>query len=155
MTGPEAASAVTGDAGTVQESAVPAAGQAGTADPAERRHTPRLTLGAGFRARFMAGDTLITEADLLDLSAGGCCLRLPLDQCQEVRQGVDLDEFHFLHPDLPRGVLRGRVKWVMGRNPEALASAVPGRYCLVGVEFRDPPEPVSRALAVYVARHLP
>jgi len=51
-------------------------------------------------------------------------------------------------------VLRGRVKWVMGRGPGALESAAPGRYCLVGVEFLEPPDPLGRAIAAYVARHL-
>jgi c-di-GMP-binding flagellar brake protein YcgR len=124
-------------------------------DPAERRHSPRLSLGDGFQARFMAGDALFPEADLLDLSTGGCCLRLPLDRCQEILQGVRLDEFHFLHPDLPTGVLEGRVKWVLGRNPGALESGGPGRYCLVGVEFQDVPDPVRQAIAAYVARHMP
>jgi len=31
--------------------------------PVDRRHFPRLTMGAGFHARFMAGDALITEAE--------------------------------------------------------------------------------------------
>jgi len=121
------------------------------ADPAERRHSPRLTLGPGFQARFLAGDTLVPEADLLDLSTGGCCLRLPLDDCQEIQRDASLDEFHFLHPDLPKGVLRGRVKWVLGRNPGAMESAGPGRYCLVGVES---PEAVARGIEEYVARLL-
>jgi hypothetical protein len=64
----------------------------------ERRHFPRLTLGVGFHARFLVGDELVPAADLLDLSAGGCCL--------------------------------------------------------VGVEFRDIPGALGRAIAAYVDRQL-
>ena len=123
--------------------------------PEERRQSPRLSLGAGFHARFMAGDDLVAQADLLDLSAGGCCLRLPLERCREILQGAELDEFHFLHPDLPRGVLRGRVKWVLGRGPGALEAGGAGRYCLVGVAFVEVPEALGKAIADYVARHVP
>jgi c-di-GMP-binding flagellar brake protein YcgR len=130
----------------------PAAGQPRPGDPAERRHTPRLSLGEGFQARFMAGDLLVTEADLTDLSAGGCCLRLPLEQVQGLQKGSDLEEFHFLHGDLPRGVLQGRVKWVLGRRPGGEAG--PG-YGLVGVEFLLVPDAVGQAIAAYVAEHLP
>jgi hypothetical protein len=134
---------------------VPPAPQPAAEDPAERRHSPRLTLGEGFHARFLAGDDLIPEADLLDLSTGGCCLRLPLDSCGEIRQGAELDEFHFVHPELPKGVLRGRVKWVLGRSPGALEAGAPGRYCLVGVAFLETPDAVAGAIAAYVASHLP
>lgn len=120
--------------------------------PVERRSCPRLTLGAGFHARFMVGDELFPAADLLDLSAGGCCLRLPLDLCGEVQRGAGLDEFHFLHRDLPKGVLKGSVKWVLGRNPGTMESGGAGRYCLVGVEFRDIPEALGQAIAAYVDR---
>ncbi|MGA2083618.1 MAG: PilZ domain-containing protein [Holophaga sp.] len=129
------------------------------ADSAERRHHPRLSLGPGFQARFMAGDLLVPEADLLDLSAGGCCLRLPLERCREIRRGVDLEEFHLLHPDLPKGVLPARVSWVLGRNPGALETGRPDpgrpeRYCLAGVEFTGSPDRAARAIAAYVARNL-
>jgi hypothetical protein len=123
-------------------------------DPRERRHTPRLSLGPGYQARFLAGELLVTEADLLDLSAGGCCLRLPLDLCAEIRQGVALEEFHFLHPDLPTGVLEARVRWVLGRSPAALEAGASGRYCLVGVEFTRVLDDLAQAVAAYVSRHL-
>jgi len=129
-------------------------GAAPAADPAERRHHPRLSLGPGFQARFMAGDLLVPEADLLDLSAGGCCLRLPLERCREIRRGVDLEEFHLLHPDLPKGVLPARVSWVLGRTPGALEGGGPDRYCLVGVEFTGIPDRAARAIGAYVARNL-
>jgi hypothetical protein len=139
---------------TVPVTAVPPP-EAPEPSPVERRHSPRLTLGPGFLARFLAGDDLVPEADVLDISTGGCCLRLPLDLCREIRQGVGLDEFHFLHPDLPKGVLQGRVKWVLGRNPGALEAGGAGRYCLVGVEFLGIPEVVGQVIEAYVASHFP
>jgi hypothetical protein len=56
---------------------------------------------------------------------------------------------------MPKGVLRGRVKWVLGRGPGAMESAGPGRYCLVGVEFMDTPEAVARDIEAYVTQRLP
>jgi hypothetical protein len=133
--------------------AAPVPAPAPAASPADRRHFPRLSLGEGFQARFMAGDLLVAEADLTDLSAGGCCLRVPLEQGQAFQKGLELDEFHFLHGDLPKGVLRGRVKWVLGRKPE---SREPGaeHYCLVGVEFAQTPAALGQALEAYVAQRL-
>jgi len=131
----------------------PVAAKPRPGDPAERRHTPRLSLGEGFQARFMVGDLLVTEADLTDLSVGGCCLRLPLEQAQALHKGTDLEEFHFLHGDLPRGVLQGRVKWVLGRRPADGDPPGP-RYCLVGVEFLLTPEEPRRDLEAFVARGL-
>ena len=119
----------------------------------ERRQAPRLSLGSGFHARFMIGEHLFAEVDLLDMSAGGCCLRLPQALSEGFRKGAALDEFHFVHPDLPQGVLQGRVKWVLGRNAGAAAATGP-RYCLVGVEFALITAGLAQAIESYVASRL-
>jgi c-di-GMP-binding flagellar brake protein YcgR len=123
----------------------------------DRRQAPRLSLGPGFHARFMIGDLLFAEVDLLDVSIGGCCLRLSQTRSEGVRKGVVLDEFHFVHPDLPPGVLQGRVKWILGGNPGGAASgggAAGPRYCLVGVEFSMITAGLAQAITDYVSSHL-
>jgi hypothetical protein len=146
--------APSGAKGLVPPPAEPAEAPSGPANPADRRHSPRLTLGKGYHARFLVGDLLVDAADLVDLSAGGCCLRLPLDRCAELQKGVNLDEFHLIHPDLPQGILPGRVRWLMGRPPGP-DEGTRGRYCLVGVEFLEPPEALVASIRDYIARHLP
>ena len=126
---------------------------AGVSTVPDRRHAPRLSLGRGHRARFMVGDLLLDQAELTDISAGGCCLRLAPEQCQGIQKGIALDEFHLLHDDLPKGVLPCRVKWVLGR---IAGDAGPGqRYCLVGVEFLLAPEALTRAIEAFVTGNLP
>jgi c-di-GMP-binding flagellar brake protein YcgR len=99
----------------------------------------------------MAGDELVPEADLTDISAGGCCLRLAWLHCAGLRKGMALEEFHLLHEDLPKDVLRGRVRWVLGR---AAAGRSDPPFGLVGVEFEPPPEAAIRQLVDFVARQL-
>jgi len=123
------------------------------ADPAERRQAPRLSLDEGFHACFMIGERRVAEASLTDLSVGGCCLRLAMEHCQELQKGVSLEAFQLVHPDLPREVLQGRVKWVLGRAAEALGRPGPP-YCLVGVAFEAVPEPAGQAIAAFVAGQL-
>jgi len=147
--GPAAAPDVPAAVPDVPEAAGQARAGSAPADPAERRSTPRLSLGAGFQAMFMVEDELVTEAELTDLSAGGCCLRLPLEQCGSVSKGVELLEFHFVHGDLPPGVLQGRVKWVLGRTEGG--AGLGQRYCLVGVEFTQVTAAVREAISGYVA----
>jgi len=126
---------------------------AGAAAAPDRRHAPRLSLGRGHRARFMVGDLLVDQAELTDISAGGCCLRLAPERCLGIQKGVALDEFHLLHDDLPKGVLPCRVKWILGRID---GDTGPGqRYCLVGVEFLLPPEELTLAIEAFVTRNLP
>lgn len=111
----------------------------------ERRKTPRLSLGPGFGARFMVGDRLVPDAELTNLSAGGCCLKVSADLGAELTVGDALEEFHFLHDDLPRGVLQARVRWVLGRI---------GRRCLVGVDFGPAPAGLGEALEAFVSTRL-
>ena len=120
----------------------------------DRRQARRLSLGEGFHARFLVGDVLFEQVDLLDISTGGCCLRLQQAKADSLGKGVVLDEFHFVHPDLPQGVLQGRVKWILGRNSAPGASASGPRYCLVGVEFCLIPAGLVQAIDGFVASRL-
>jgi c-di-GMP-binding flagellar brake protein YcgR len=119
----------------------------------ERRVHFRLSLPAGFRAGFKAGDTEIADADLLDVSVGGCCLRLAPEGCRDLERGTMLDGFHFLHRDLPNGGLQARVSWILGKNAIDRPGPAEGRYCLVGLAFCDPPPEIVEGLEAYIAWH--
>ena len=145
---PEEADGSPADAPLTSRKARPA-----KADPAERRHTPRLSLAEGFHARFLLEGAPVDRASLTDLSIGGCCLRLAMEHCRGLEKGVALQEFQLIHPDLPRDVLQGRVKWVLGRAAEAMGKPGPP-YCLVGVAFEQVPEPAGQVIAAFVAGQL-
>ena len=137
---------------------VPAAAEGPGDTPAivgrERRTQPRLSLGQGFQARFQASAELAFDADLLDVSIGGCCLRLSPQGCLELEAGVILEAFHFLHRDLPNGVLHARVSWILGKNAAERPGSPEGRYCLVGVEFTGPSPEIVEGLEAYIAWHI-
>ena len=145
-------------AATPESPLIPAAkdlvGEAVIITGRERRTQPRLSLGQGFQARFQAGANLVFDADLLDVSVGGCCLRLPPAGCTELQSGALLEEFHFLHRDLPNGVLQARVSWILGKNAAERPGSSEGRYCLVGIEFTGPSPEIVEGLEAYIAWHI-
>ena len=122
---------------------------------AERRTHLRLSLGPGFRASFLAAGVRVADADLLDVSVGGCCLRLVPEVCRDLQAGVGLDDFHFMHRDLPNGVLPASVTWILGKNAIDRPGPAEGRYCLVGVQFQDLSPEIEEGLEEYIAWHLP
>ena len=122
---------------------------------AERRVHLRLSLGPGFRASFLAAGARVADADLLDVSVGGCCLRLNPEACRELQGGVGLEDFHFMHRDLPNGVLPATVTWILGKNALDRPGPAEGRYCLVGVQFQNLPPEIEEGLEEYIAWHLP
>ena len=122
---------------------------------AERRTHLRLSLGPGFRASFLAAGARVPDADLLDVSVGGCCLRLLPEACRELQTGVALADFHFMHRDLPNGVLPAAVTWILGKNAIDRPGPAEGRYCLVGVQFQNLPPEIEEGLEEYIAWHLP
>ena len=121
---------------------------------AERVHL-RLSLGPGFRAAFQAGEAGPDVGDLLDVSIGGCCLRVAPDGVHALGADVPLENFHFLHRDLPNGILPARVTWVLGKNAMKRPGPTEGRYCLVGVRFLELPTEIEEGLEAYIAWNLP
>ena len=121
--------------------------------PENRVHL-RLSLGPGFKARFLSKGEPIADADMLDISIGGCCLRMPPEACKDLLAGALLEDFHFLHRDLPNGALQARVKWILGKNALDRPGAADERYCLVGISFSDPAPEVIEGLEAYIAWHI-
>ena len=121
---------------------------------AERTHL-RLSLGPGFRAGFQAGEASPEVGEMLDVSIGGCCLRMAPEGVQTLQSDAPLDNFHFLHRDLPNGILPARVTWVLGKNAIHRPGPREGRYCLVGVRFLELPTEIEEGLEAYIAWNLP
>lgn len=119
-------------------------------DPMEdRRASRRLTVGPDHRVRFSAGGKVFSGISLSDLSAGGCCARIPVAQAEGLERGMALEDLHLAHPKLPGAALRGRLAWIMGR--------VPGRtegFVVLGIEFVEPAAAVTQAIEAYVAEGL-
>jgi len=118
---------------------------------AERRTHLRLSLGPGFQARFRVAGAGVPDADLLDVSVGGCCLRLGHEGCRALEAGLPLEAFHFLHKALPNGILEAQVSWILGKNAIDRPGPAEGRYCLVGVRFGELPPEILEGLEAYIA----
>jgi c-di-GMP-binding flagellar brake protein YcgR len=125
------------------------------ADPVavDRRLQLRLSLGPGFLAGFMVDGDPVTGAAMLDVSTGGCCLRMAPEHCRGLASGTMLEQFHFQHRHLPNGFLDARVSWVLGKNAHERGGPMEGRYCLVGIEFCEPAPELVEGLEAYIAWH--
>lgn len=115
----------------------------------ERRTSPRLTVGPDHRVRFTVQGRLYSGVPLSDISAGGCCARMPVVQAEDLERGMLLESLHLAHPRLPGAELRGRLAWIMGRVPGKTEGIV-----VLGIEFLDPAPAVRQAIEAYVAEGL-
>lgn len=117
--------------------------------PEDRRRTYRLSVGPDHQVRFRAGEQAYLGIPLSDISAGGCCARIPVQQAEALEKGMDLQGLHLAHPRLPGVPLLGRVAWIMGRH----AGKTEG-FVVVGIEFVDPNPTVYQAIENYVKEAL-
>lgn len=117
--------------------------------PSDRRRYPRLSLEAGFTARFRAADKSFTAVQMSDLSAGGTCLRVDAQEADPLLKGTQVSTLYLDHPDLPTVPLQGQVSWLMGK----VAGKTEG-FVLVGVEFSGLNPKIEAALARFVDERL-
>jgi c-di-GMP-binding flagellar brake protein YcgR len=97
----------------------------------ERRREFRLsTVGGGYKVRYTFRGRPVTEARLVNLSAGGCGLEIQMADARNLEIGTVLEEIVLVHADLPCVPLEGVVVRVLGKVPGKTAG-----YVLAGVEF--------------------
>jgi c-di-GMP-binding flagellar brake protein YcgR len=83
-----------------------------------------------YRVSFRFRDRHVTNARLVNLSAGGCGLEIQMAEAREMDTGSVLEELFVLHQDLPCLPLEGTVVRLLGKVPGKT-----GGYVLAGVEF--------------------
>lgn len=116
----------------------------------ERRRFPRVSLsGAEHRIRFQVQGSSVEGVRIVNLSAGGCGLEVPMVQAMGLEVGTVLEGFYVEHPEVPHLPLPATVVRVLGKVPGKTSG-----YVLVGVEFPDLTPIVQGLLAAHVERLL-
>lgn len=97
----------------------------------DRRRHRRLSLqGEAYGLQFRLLDRSVTTARLVNLSAGGVGLELPMSESAGLEVGSTLHALFVDHPDLPYLPLQATVVRVLGKVPGKTTG-----YLLVGAEF--------------------
>jgi len=112
-----------------------------------RRQTPRVTVGADYSVRFVAGGHLFENIRLVNVSEGGCFITVPASSAGIFLGGTLLEQLRLEGPGLPTELLTGRVAFAMGTSPRMPMVGV-------GVSFLALPPPVHSALCRFVENAL-
>jgi hypothetical protein len=104
---------------------------------------------ASYTARFQGAGTGFNAVSMVDLSAGGICLRMDPRESGPLVKGTQVTSLFLDHQGLPTVPLQGLVSWVMGRVPGKVEG-----FILVGVEFMNLNPKVESALAQHVQERL-
>lgn len=114
----------------------------------ERRDQRRVPLDRDFTVTFTLEGERYERLPTPNVSAGGLCVMVPADRARHFPRGAILESLVMNHPELPKDLLRGEVRYTMGGGH--LASM---RHVGVGVMFLDPPAGVVEALNRFVGGH--
>lgn len=80
-------------------------------------------------------------AILMNISAGGCCLRLPRFEIpSSIRPGCQLSSIKLLHPTLDNSPIKGRIAWSREDPP----------YVLIGVQFMHIQSATQESIRSYI-----
>ncbi len=116
----------------------------------DHRRYPRLsTTGGEYRVRFRTKDVDILDANLANLSAGGCGLEVQLHEAAHLDAGDAIEFLVLDHPDLPFVPLTATILRMLGK----VAGKTTG-YVLVGIEYRDITPFIRELIAGHVATEL-
>jgi len=114
-------------------------------DPSERRNHTRVNVSEEHTVRFHLGERSITGLTMTNLSAGGCCFKIPVTQSEGMIKGAQVSRLYLVHPRIPSTPLRATICWLMGRQPGRTEGVL-----LVGLEFTDPSPQFQETLDAYV-----
>ena len=102
----------------------------GTEESDRRRVTRLNTAGAGYGVSFLFQDRVVSTANLVNVSVGGCGLEIQMVDARDLDTGAVIDNLFLLHPDLPCVPLQATVVRLLGKVPGKTSG-----YVLAGVEF--------------------
>jgi c-di-GMP-binding flagellar brake protein YcgR len=114
-------------------------------DPANRRRYARVNVGGDHTVRFKLGERSMSGLAMTNLSAGGCCIRIPSAQAEAMDKGTLVSMLYLVHPRIPNVPLEAVVCWLLGKQPGKTDG-----FVLVGFEFVDPSPQFQETLDAYV-----
>lgn len=109
------------------------------------RRFPRVNVDEDHTARFVVGDRSVHGIVITNLSAGGCCVKVPSDLGELMAKGTSVSMLVIVHPGIPNVPLQATVCWLLGQQ-----GGGSGGFNLVGLEFVNPNPKFQRTLAEYV-----
>lgn len=116
----------------------------------ERRRFPRVSLsGEEHRVVFRIQGRTVEGVRIVNLSAVGCGLEVPIEQSQGLDAGAVLECFYIDHPEVPHVPFPATVVRVLGKIPGKTSG-----YVLVGIEFPEMTPIVQGLLAAHVEARL-
>lgn len=115
---------------------------------AMRRH-PRLSVGPEYQVRLAFGGRELEGAELQNLSACGCGVKVPRSECAGLENGVTLDWVYMLHPGLPCVPFQATVVRLLGKTGGTGLG-----YVLLGLDFVYVTPTVSRLIDHHVTLQL-
>jgi c-di-GMP-binding flagellar brake protein YcgR len=113
--------------------------------PIDRRRYSRVNVGGDHTVSFQVGEKSLTGLTMIDMSAGGCCIRIPTTQIEGITKGILVSTLYLVHPRIPSVPLQASVNWLLGKLPGKIEG-----FVLVGLEFIDPSPQFQETLDTYV-----
>jgi c-di-GMP-binding flagellar brake protein YcgR len=110
----------------------------------QRRHL-RVNVGPDCKAILQVGQESSLQVQIKDISLSGCRVMVPMQEVGPLEKGITLDRLQIQHPKLPTCLLRGEVRWVLGKVPNNEKGCA-----LMGIEFHRLPANFSFALGLLV-----
>jgi c-di-GMP-binding flagellar brake protein YcgR len=114
-------------------------------DQIERRRFVRVNVNESHTARLQIGEKTFSSLIVTNLSAGGCCVRVPASLADELDKGTLIHMLYLVHPRIPSVPLQASVNWLLGKQPGRSEG-----FVLVGLEFIDPVPHYQETLDTYV-----
>ena len=114
-------------------------------EPLQRRRHVRANVDENHTVRFRFGERAYTAMVMTNLSAGGCCVKVPAAAAACMEKGTLVHMLYLVHPHLPSTPLQASVCWLLGRQQGRSEG-----YVLVGFEFINPSPHFQRTLEAYV-----
>jgi c-di-GMP-binding flagellar brake protein YcgR len=114
-------------------------------DPTNRRQFPRVNVSVDHTVRFRLGERSATGLTMINLSAGGCCIKVPAEEAEGLEKGTLVSMLYLVHPRIPSVPLQATICWLMGKQPGRTEG-----FILVGFEFINPSPKFQKTLNSYV-----
>lgn len=110
-----------------------------------RRRYDRVNVDETHTVRFRLGEKSCSGLVMTNLSAGGCCVKVPVEQAEGMEKETMVHMMYLVHPRIPSTPLQASVSWLLGRQPGKNEG-----FVLVGFEFINPSPHFQDALDQYV-----
>lgn len=114
-------------------------------DLINRRRFLRVNVSEHHTVRFKIGERALAGLVMTNLSAGGCCVKIPSSQSEWLEKGTAVSAMYLVHPRIPSVPLQAAVCWLLGKQPGKTDG-----FVLVGFEFVDPSPQFQETLDAYV-----